>query len=149
MATEQKWEAPASIQTYLSTELNSLSDGSNKLGAKVDNVADGENELFAALELYLATQGSARDSGATVDVYLLPSVDDTNFCYGSDSVDPPASAYIGSFVLDAATTARYVTLHNIPLPPLDFKLLLVNNTGQAFASSGNTLKYRLHSLESQ
>lgn len=149
MPTEQKWEAPASIQTYLSTELNSLADGANKLGAKIDNVADGENELFMVLELYLATQGSARSAGATVDVYVLPSVDDTNFCYGSDSVDPPASAYVGSFPLDAATTARYATLHNIPLPPLDFKILVINETGQAFAASGNTLKYRLYSFESQ
>jgi len=149
MATEHKWEAPAAVQTYLSTELNALADGGNKPGAAIDNQTDGTNDLYASLELYLAAQGSARDAGATVDVYLLPSVDGTNYCYGSDSDDPPATAYVGSFVLDAATAARYATLHNLPVPPLRFKLLLVNNTGQALAAAGNTLKYRLHSLESQ
>jgi hypothetical protein len=149
MATEQKWEAPAAVQTYLTTELNSLADGGNKLGGSIDNETDGTNEFFANLELLVATQGSARDSGATVDVYLLPSVDGTNYCYGADATDPPESAYVGSFVLDAATTARYVTLHNLPIPPLKFKLLVINNTGQALAATTNTLKYRLHSLESQ
>lgn len=149
MPTEHKWETPAAIQTYLTTELNSLADGANKLGTKIDNVADGEGELFLNLELYVAAQGSARKAGATVDVYVLPSVDDTNFCFGDDSVDPPAHTCIGSFVLDAATTARYVTMVNVPIPPLDFKLLCINNTGQAFAASANALKYRLHSLETQ
>ncbi len=149
MTTEQKWEAPAAIQTYLSTELNSLADGGNKLGAAIDNETDGTNEVFINLELSLAAQASARDSGATVDVYLLPSVDGSNYCFGDDSTDPPASAYAGSFVLDAATTARRVALVNLPLPPLKFKLLLINNTGQALAASGNTLKHRLHSQESQ
>lgn len=149
MATEQKWEVPASIETYLSTELNSLADGANKLGAAVDNETDGKNELYINLELYVAAQGSARDADAHVRIYLLVSVDGTNYCYGDDSTDPPAGALFHVFDLDAATTARYVTIENLPIPPLKFKLLVMNETGQAFASSGNTLKYRLHSEESQ
>lgn len=149
MPTKVTFSEPSSATTYLSTELNSLADGANKLGAKIDNEADGENEMFIDVEFSIATQGSARDAGAYVALYLLESVDGTNFTYGSDSVDPPASALIDVFLLDAATTARYVCLTNLQLPPLDFKLLLMNETGQAFASSGNTLKYRIHSLEQQ
>lgn len=151
MANVYKWEAPAAIQTYESTDLNSLANDAAELGAKIDNVADGENVMYMALELYIAAQGSARDSGGYVEVNILYSVDDTNFNYGADG----ASALVDAgtqkvvFHLDAATTARYVTRVNIPLAPFDFKLQIVNKTGQAFAASGNTVKYRLYSGELQ
>lgn len=149
MATEFKYEAPGSPTTYLSTELNSLANADSVLGAKIDNEADGENEMLLAVELYIATQGSARSSGGYCALYLLASVDDTNFNYGDGTplVDP--GTLVATFALDAATTARYVVRHSIPVPPFDFKLMLYNNTGQAFASSGNTLKYCLYSYESQ
>lgn len=149
MTTEYKYEAPASIVSYLSTDLNSLADDDTFVGAKIDNVADGENELFIALELYLAAQGSARSSGATVNVYLLPSLDDTTFNYGDDAGLTDAGCLKAIFALDAAVTARRVIRTDIPIPPFDFKLQVENATGQAFASSGNTLKYRIYSMESQ
>jgi hypothetical protein len=149
MATESKWEAPSDIVTYLSTELNSLADGANDLGAKIDNVADGENELYIDLEFYIALQGGSRDADGRVEIYLLTSIDNTNFDMGGDSTDPRPSSLLCVFSLDAATTARYRTFHSLPIPPFDFKLLVMNETGQNFASSGNTLKYRMHSVEAQ
>ena len=149
MPTESKWEAPAAIVSYLSTELNSLADGGNDLGAKVDNVADGENEMFLDLELLIALQGGSRDADGRVEIYILYSVDDTNFDMGGDSTDPRPESLLTVFSLDAATTARYRTVTGLPIAPFDFKLLVMNETGQAFAASGNTLKYRLHSAEAQ
>jgi len=148
-ATAIKWEAPATIQTYLSTDLNSLADAGTFLGAKIDNVLDGENVMFMGLELYVAAQGVARDSGANVAVYLLPTIDDTNFSYGDSAALVDGGNLLTVFALDAATTARYVCRANLRVPPFDFKLQLANNTGQAFAATLNTLKYRLYSLESQ
>lgn len=149
MPTKVTYSAPSAIATYLTTELNSLADAGNKLGAKIDNVADGENEMFINLELYVAAQGSARSADARVEIYALPSIDDTNFDYGDDSTNPSPSNLIAVLPLDAATTARYVTATNLRIPPLDLKLLVVNETGQAFAATLSTLKYRIHSLESQ
>ena len=148
MPTESKWEAPAAIVSYLTTELNSLADGANGLGAKVDNVADGENEMFISLELNLAAT-SSRDADARIEIYILYSVDDTNFDMGSASVDPRPETLLHVFSYDAATTTRYRTTANLPLAPFDFKLLVMNELGVAFFGSGSTLKYRLHSAESQ
>jgi hypothetical protein len=141
MATS-RWATPESVQSYLTAELNGLADGANKIGAEIANEAD--KYLYVNVELYVAAQGSARDSGAYVALYLVPALDGTNYSYGDDSTDPPAHALIGQFLLDAATTARRVTLENLLIPPLDFKLLVMNETGQAFAANGNTLKYRRH-----
>ena len=148
MPTESKWKAPSDIVTYLSGELNSFIDGSNYIGAKIDNEAGGENELYIDLELY-ATSAGTRDAHARVELYFLTSIDPTNFDMGGDSTDPRPSSLLCVFSLDAATTARYRTFHSLPIPPFDFKLLVMNETGQNFASSGNTLKYRIHSVEAQ
>lgn len=147
MANEVNWLNYPAATTYLSTELNALADGANKLGAAIDNTANGD--MYMDLELYLAAQGSARDSGAYVAVYILPSVDGTNYCYGADALDPPATAWRANFSLDAATTARYTTITHILLPAGKFKILVINETGQAFAATLNTLKYTLYNEEIQ
>lgn len=142
-----KYEAPASISTILSTELNSLADGGNKLSAALSNDAAGELYLYADFELYLSTQGSARASDARVDIYILIETDGSNYTYGGDSQDPPENSWVGSMLFDATTTARYNHLRGIQLPPTDFKVLLINETGQALASTGNTLKWTKYNLQ--
>ena len=142
-----KYEVPAAIQTYLSTDLNALADNDSFIGAKIDNGANGENAMYIALELTLAEQAGARDG--PVNVYLVASLDDTNFSYGDSAFLLDAGTLIESFALDAAVTARIVVRTNIRIPPLDFKLILSNVSGQAFAATGNTLKYRIYSHESQ
>lgn len=147
MANEVNWSDYPAATTYLSTELNALADGGNDLGAAIDNTANGD--MYMDLELYLAEQGAARDSGAYVALYILPSVDGTNYCYGGDSLDPPASASRGNFPFDAVVTARYSTLTHILLPAGKFKMLVMNETGENFAGTGNTLKYTVYNEELQ
>lgn len=145
MASTETWSDLGSTQTYLSTELNALANDGRKIGAEIDNAT--AKAMFLAAELYVAEQGSARSAGAYVTLYLVPSVDGTNYTYGGDTLTPPATCLVGDFVLDAAVTARYVGLPCVAIPPTKFKLLVINKTGQAFAASGNTLKYRTYNRE--
>ena len=149
MGTIVKWEAPATIATVMSTELNSLANGANAITASAlsNDAATTERFLYASFEFYIAAQGSARSAGAYVALFLLPEIDGTNFAYGGAGLNPQSGLWLCNFSLDAATTARYCLQHQIPIPPHNFHLVMQNNTGQAFAASGNTLKWVRYSLD--
>ena len=144
-----KWATPDTAEDVLTTELNSLSDAANKITTTaISNDQTAELDMYADFVLSLAAQGSARDSGAHVDLYILPQSDGTNYPYGGDSLDPSSNHWVGSFMFDAATNARVEVIRGVALPPMDFHVLVINQTGQAFASSGNTLQLRRYNLES-
>jgi hypothetical protein len=131
-----------SIQTALSTELNSLGNDSNSSASSAIDNTSGLH-LFMDLELVVATQASARSSSARVTVFRIGALDGTNY---ADTHEVTAEQ-IGTFVLDAATTARRLdSVRDVPVPPGLFKLFVRNQTNQSFAASGNTLNYRLHSI---
>lgn len=146
MANLLLWDSNPSAVTLLTTELNSLANAGRVLTGEIDNSSDLKTAID--IETHIDTQASARSAGAAVDIYLLPSMDGTTFP-GSTSEDPSVNMLVGSFSFDATTGARSDVLTGIVLPPGKHKILLKNNTGQAFAASGNTLKYRVYAVEVQ
>lgn len=143
----QKHTAVTSPTTLLSTELNALASGSRtNASSAVDNDNASNRYLFAAFELAV-TFSSTPLSGKTVDLYILPSIDGTNYADGSSSVNPSSAQYAGSFPVRAVATAQRLLLYNVALPPTDFKVLLINNAGQTMAASGNTLKLVMSAYE--
>jgi hypothetical protein len=144
-----KYAAPASAETVLTTELNSIANGAGGIsGTAVSNDAAGELYLYANIELSLAAQGAARSAGAYCEIYILPEVDGTNYSYGGASLKPAMATRVAVLDFDAATTARRAIAMGVPLPPTDFHMLVWNATGQAFAASGNTLKIERYNLAS-
>lgn len=142
MATTKHKSYTAAIASVLTTDLNSLGSGSTSAASSaLDNTSN--LDLFADLTLTVATQGSARSAGANVSVYMVMALDGTNY----DDVQSSTAELVAVFTLDAATTARQLTRRDIPIPPGLYKYFVVNNTGQAFAASGNILEHRMHSIE--
>lgn len=142
MATTRHTAYRAAAASALTTELNSLGNAANSAASStIDNTTN--LDLFADFELVIAAQGSARSAGATVALYLTTSLDGTNF----DDVNETTAELVAVFPLDAATTARRRTVRDVPIPPANFKVFVRNSTGQAMASSGNTIRYRAHSVD--
>jgi hypothetical protein len=134
-----KHSALEAVFTALSTELNSLANATAcSASSAFDNDSSGQRWPAAMVEIYIATQGTARSAGASVSLYIIPTTDGTNY---GDGTDECLENYaVGHYSLDDATTARYIT-GRVHLPPTDFKVVLKNNTGQALAASGNTVKF--------
>jgi len=147
MANRITWDDALTAAAYLSTELNALSDGSNKLGGEIDNSVTLDTRV--AVDIFLDTQAGARDAGAHVAVYLLPTVDGTNFAYGSDSLDPSADNLVATVAFNATAVAQRNSELIIEAPPSKFKLLFIFKTGQALAATGNVITYSLYTPEVQ
>jgi hypothetical protein len=150
MATEFKWKAPTEALTeILGSALNTLgfstSDitGFSGVSAEIPNATD--QYQYIALELILATQLSARTAGAYVGVYLAQALDGTTV---EDTANKAFAVPLALFSLDAAVTARRLQRANIPIPPVDFRLYVLNNTGVNLAAVGNTVKYRRYNEQS-
>ena len=133
-----KWDAD-SVTTHLTTELNSLADDANKLGGAIDNTT--ALRLFEDLELFMTDNGTnSPGTGGVVEIYLLAAVDGTNYPDGSDSIDAAANTFVGVFNTRVVSTDQRMVLRGISLPALKYKYLLINKTGMAFNSTGNTFK---------
>lgn len=128
------------LDTLLSTELNSLANNTNAVHASSVTIT---SSTFVRAELELVvTYGTAPTANSSVLVWLLREVDGTNFEDGGASVTP-TRVPDAIFTLRAVTTAQRIIVP-IDLPPGTTVRPLVRNdaTGQAMAASGNTLKLR-------
>lgn len=139
------------------TITNTLANGIWYQTATIDNGTI--KAMWAEVFITATTNTSVGSTAGTVDVYMAPSVDGgTDFAggaSGTEGVYLPTNAdgadmqFIGKLPADALeTTARTYkkrfVIHDVPE---DFALVVENNTGQALASSGNTLEVRLHKYD--
>ena len=142
MATDT-WGTPESIGTALSTALDALGNGSYSAASSAITNGSGTVYKYMALELYLA---SLTPSGTPyIEVYLLPTVDATNYVDGGGATAPPAETLLAVFSLSTSASTKRRAVSNLLIPPFDFKLVLKNASGVSLAASGSTLKYRRYS----
>lgn len=144
MATTKHKTYTATVANLHTTSLNSLANNANSAASStVDNTGSGDKDLFMDFTMTVATQGGARTAGGIVVVYFIMALDGTNF----DRVNEITAETAVTFQYDAATTATQSTRRDFPIPPGLCQFFVRNQTGQAFAASGNILEYRVHSLE--
>lgn len=130
--------------TILDTGLNSLANSAAALSAAIANGTD--LDLYVDLELAV-TFGSAPTENAPIEVYIVRALDGTN--YNTQSAEGrPRGGFVGSFIVDNVTSAQNLVLPQVLIPPQDFKIYLLNKSGQAFPSSGSTLKGLFYKMQS-
>lgn len=145
--SEYRWSAPASIQNALTTTLNSLADDDNDLMASaIDNTSN--RKTFIDLEVSLASVDLSSQDNPAIYIWFITSIDGgSTYEDGDGTPITPARQPDIIIPLREVSAAQVVIQRNIIFPPFNVKLMWGNRTGTAHASSGNTLKYRLHSME--
>lgn len=153
MATIKYIEA-TSILTILNTAtegtaLASLANNARAISNGTGDVANQTNlDLAADLELS-AIWAATPTAGSGAEVYLLTSVDGTNFPYGSTSLTPAAIALLGVFEITAVATAQRMVIPGVALSPRITRGLLINVGGTALSSATtHTLKAQAYRLQS-
>lgn len=135
----------AAAASCLTTELNSLADAATSaLGTEIDNTTN--LNMMIDFELALASV-TISSTTAYVVVYIVPTVDGTNYPdWGSSTYANYDAQYaVGTIaVKNVSSAAATAMLTGIPIGPGKFKVAARNMCGAAFASSGNTLKYRTY-----
>ena len=157
MATHTTWSAPTAVQTLMTTELNSLATATLVVSSTTSgNQASGVYDNTAALDLYADFQlgleygGAAPAAGTKVaELYLLPTVDGTNYATTDASNQPQMATLVATFESRAGSTSafEYLVAMGIPLPPQKCKWVVKNTSGHALAASGNTLKMQPYQLQ--
>lgn len=143
MAGDILWSGyKAAEASRLTTELNSLANGSvTALSAEIDN---GTNKyLYADVEVFLNT---ATPTGTpVVDLYLVPTVDGTNYPEFDTGASPSAinlNYLVATLYVKASNATHRAVARQIPVPPGKYKWALRNGTGVALNASSNTVKER-------
>jgi hypothetical protein len=127
-------------------DLDSLTD--NEWTALSDEEDNSTNKyMLADIEIVLASAAFTGTSSA-IEVYLVPSVDGTNYPNWAGNVTTDEQEnnihFVGSVLTSGATEAQRLVIRNVLLPNGKFKFGVRNRGNVTTAASGNTLKYRPH-----
>lgn len=98
---------------------------------------NGSECFWGNFELKAGASVSTSVASKTVDLYLVPATDGTNY-EDVDTVTPffPPNTYRGSFVMiTSATTVRRMVIEGVPLQPMIYNAYLVNNLGQTISAN--------------
>lgn len=141
--------ASTSIAFSGTQTLASLADGEwTNLSDEIDNTT---NLYVMADFLFEIASAAFTGTDSVIELYIVPSVDGTLYPNWTGNVTTSEQEndqyFVGAVTTSGATEAQVLALRDVKLPPGKFKVGVRNNSGVAFAASGNTLEYRPHSYQ--
>lgn len=130
--------------------LNSLTD--NEWTDLSDEIDNSTNKYMMA-DMYLDLASAAfTGADSQIEVYLVPSVDGTNYPSWTGNVTTDEQQnnihYVGAVTTTGATEAQDLVLRNVLLPNGKYKFAFRSRAGVSLAASGNTAYWRPHSYAS-
>lgn len=136
------WQSGSVVSGFLQLSGQGLSLTNTSIimcsGQLVNNGASGGPYFYANFELIGAPTtsfGANVNNNVSVDMYLIPTRDGTNFATASTS-GLPFNQYRASFVTSVSgNVARWSMISMaIPVSPTNYQVWLQNNTGQTLNS---------------
>ena len=147
--SQTKYTEATTLASIVTSELDSLAnDTAALISTELSNDASTERDLFANFAVTIATQGSARNSGASNKIHLLVVPEGLSAGVYTDAIVAGVdSNYIArdvhgeqvTWTLDDATTDRELTWPNVRIPNCDYSVGLLNESSQALAAQGNII----------
>lgn len=145
MATNPWLNTGTAASTVLTTELNSLTNGSySAFGATVLDNTSTKARWWSFL-ITLGTIGAAPSAGATLTLFLAASLDGTNYEDVASANNPAwEQTFNGALIVPvtaSGTGGRYIVTPRVELLPIKYKVALLNSLGASatLAASANTV----------
>ena len=134
------WTSGQALDSATDNEYTDASD-------EVDNSTN--KYMFADVEVVLASAAfTGTDSG--IEVYLIPSVDGTNYptWTGNGTADEQENNgfFVGFVSTTGTTSAQRMVLRDVELPSGKYKWAFRNRGNVTLAASGNSASWRPHSV---
>lgn len=125
--------------------LATLADDTAAVSSAISNDASTERNTLSNFLIAVGTQGVARDADEPVSLLIVPEVNGT---YGDVATLATAKHYIAkyddgndvTFPMDAAVTARNLSACGVRIPNANYKVGVLNETGQAFAGTNSVFQ---------
>lgn len=148
MATNFLWGNVGSVVHLLTTELNSLANGSGT--AYGPEVGAANDPQLGMLYLHLASNSLAFTASSYLRVFFVPSTTTASgatyptYTSGASYKLAESNYFVGNIYINPATQSANVVdevLPNIIMPCGFFKTIVVNSSGVPLPASGNTLDF--------
>ena len=130
------WNTPSSRTTGIASA--SIANAAGFVGSAIDNATNLDDTLDLQVTINCA---SAPTANTVLYVYLLFSLDGTNYEDGSTSLQP-VKVPIASIPARAVTGAQVVSVSGIPIPPQPFKIACWSALGQTSTTTVLADTYR-------
>ena len=123
-----KWAAPATRSSnFAGTTLNSLANGSESSVVTYDN--SSARDLYGAVTIKLGSITPSSGGSITLRVTMSDGTDVSDRIGGDLYVVP----------LNSGASAKVVIIPMVRLYPFSLRFSIINNSGVAFAASGNEI----------
>ena len=130
------WNTPTGRTTGIAAE--SVANAAGFVGSAIDNATNLDDTMDLQVTINCT---SAPVANTVLYVYLLFSIDGTNYEDGSTSMQP-VKVPIASIPARAVTGAQVVSVSGIPIPPQPFKIAVWNALGQTSTTTVLADTYR-------
>lgn len=130
--------APAGATELMKANLNALANDTVNVGATIiDNTTN--RYFYAIFELELASVDLSSQNNPAVELYLVPSYDDTNYAdTGTDAsatVYPPTQYLVAVLGVAETSAAHRAVSPHVMLDPVKYTPVVINKTGAALATT--------------